>query len=187
MASLTELREAGVVRQHWDLTCGAAAVATLLTYQLNHPVSEREVTLAMLRQTSPQLVRQRLGFSLLDLKRYAAGQGFEATGYTGLEVADLARMAPLIVPIRPLGLNHFVVVRGRQGDRLLLADPAFGDRTMSVEAFEHQWANHIGFTVTDPKDPNPTNRMGAPGRLFLIPSDQALRASAAALEVRPRP
>jgi predicted double-glycine peptidase len=80
-----------------------------------------------------------------------------------------------------------VVLRGRDGDRLLLADPAFGDRTLPVETFKAQWANHIGFTVADPAEPNPPNRMGAPERLFLTPSDQALRAAAAAVEVRPRP
>ncbi len=187
VASLVELRQSGVVRQHWDLTCGAAAIATLLTYQLGRPISERQVTVAMLRQTRPQLVRMRLGFSLLDLKRYAAAQGLEATGYGQLELKDVVAMAPAIVPMRTLGFNHFVVLRGQRGDRVLLADPAFGDRTLSVEDFEAQWANHVGFTVVDPADPKPPNRMGAPARLFLTPSDQTLRAAAAAVEVRPRP
>ena len=105
VASLVELRQSGVVRQHWDLTCGAAAIATLLTYQLGRPISERQVTVAMLRQTRPQLVRMRLGFSLLDLKRYAAAQGLEATGYGQLELKDVVAMAPAIVPMRLGGLG----------------------------------------------------------------------------------
>ena len=59
--------------------------------------------------------------------------------------------------------------------------------TLPIETFKAQWANHIGFTVVDPSEPNPPNRMGAPERLFLTPSDQALRAAAAVVEVRPRP
>ncbi len=185
--SLSELRNSGVVRQHWDLTCGAAAIATLMTYQLGRPVTERQVTLDMLRRTSPLLVRMRLGFSLYDLKRYAASQGFEAAGYGGLGLDDVVGMAPDIVPLRTHGFSHFVVLRGRSGDHLLLADPAFGNRTMSLPAFEAQWANHLGFAVVDPKAPHPPNRMGAPDRLFLTPTDQALRMAAGAIEVRPRP
>ena len=187
VVSLIELRQAKVVRQQWDLTCGAAAIATLMTYQLNRPVSEREVTLAMLQRTSPLLVRLRLGFSLLDLKRYAATQGLEATGYGGLGLDDLVAMAPVIVPIRSHGFRHFVVLRGRSGDRLLLADPAFGNRTMSADTFEAQWANHLGFTVTDPSQPPPPNRMGAPARLFLTPTGQTLRTASALIDVRLRP
>jgi predicted double-glycine peptidase len=37
--SLMQLRNDRVVRQQWDLSCGAAVVATLLTYQLGAPVS----------------------------------------------------------------------------------------------------------------------------------------------------
>ena len=185
--SLIELRNMGVVRQHWDLTCGAAAIATLLTYQLRRPASERDVTLAMLRQTNPRLVRMRLGFSLLDLKRYASAQGLEATGYGGLSLDDVAGMAPAIVPLHTHGFSHFVVLRGRSGDHILLADPAFGNRTLSTDAFEAVWANHLGFTVVDPNDPHPPNRMGAPAQLFLTPDGQALRASAAQMDVRLRP
>jgi predicted double-glycine peptidase len=88
-----------VVRQQWELSCGAAAIATLFTYQLGRPVSERQVALAMLRGANPQLVRARLGFSLLDLNLFAATHGFAAAGFAELELADLDRMAPLIVPI----------------------------------------------------------------------------------------
>ena len=41
--SLQEIRHEGVVIQKWDTSCGAAALATVLTYSLNDPVSEREV------------------------------------------------------------------------------------------------------------------------------------------------
>jgi predicted double-glycine peptidase len=51
--SLKEIREAGVVIQKWDTSCGAAAMATVLTYHFNDPVSEREVANGLLRQPSP--------------------------------------------------------------------------------------------------------------------------------------
>jgi predicted double-glycine peptidase len=180
--SLIELRNDGVVRQHWDLTCGAAAIATLMTYQLGHPVSERQVAVTMLRKTNPVLVRMRLGFSLLDLKHYAAAEGFEASGYGALTLDDAARMAPIIVPIREHGFRHFVVLRGLSGDRVLLADPAFGNRSLTAAVFEAQWANHVGFAVVDPRDPHPPNRMGSAP--VLAPAGQALRAAITPISVK---
>jgi hypothetical protein len=185
--SLLELHNAGVVRQHWDLTCGAAAIATLLDGQFGRQVSERQVAVAMLRKTNPLLVRLRLGFSLLDLKRYAASQGLEAEGYSGLSLDEALARAPLIVPIRMHGFRHFVVLRGRDGERVLLADPAFGERTQTVWDFEADWANRIGFVLIDPNDPHAPNHMGAPARLVLAPGDQALRMVTAPMAIRPNP
>ena len=41
--SLLEMRHDNVVVQEWDLSCGAAALATILNYQYDDPVSEREI------------------------------------------------------------------------------------------------------------------------------------------------
>jgi uncharacterized protein len=166
--SLAEIRDEQVVRQQYDLSCGAAAIATLLTYQLNHPVTERQVLLAMLHRTSPALVRARLGFSFLDLKVYAASQGFGATGYGGMTLADLDAYAPAITPIRWHGFNHFVVYRGRRAGRVLIADPSFGNRTLSEHAFSSSWAGGLAFVVFTPAEPHAPNRMGAPAELFLV-------------------
>lgn len=178
--SLMQLRDDQVVRQQWDLSCGAAVVATLLTYQLGAPVTEREAALGMLRTGNAQLVRARLGFSLLDLKRFAASRGFEAAGYGQLSLDELAAMAPVVAPIRVFGFAHFVVVRGRIGDRLLLADPAFGNRTMPAQAFLDAWPSRIGFVIHPRGQPHPPNRLGAPAVLFALPPAAAVRAEQAA-------
>jgi predicted double-glycine peptidase len=179
--SLMQLRNDRVVRQQWDLSCGAAVVATLLTYQLGAPVTEREAALGMLRVGDARLVRARLGFSLLDLKRFAASRGFEADGFGDLTLDELVAMAPAVAPIRVFGFGHFVVVRGRMGDRLLLADPAFGNRTMTVDAFQAVWPSRIGFVIHRKGELHPPNRMGAPPQLFDLPSGQAIRSADAAM------
>ena len=179
--SLLELRDDRLVRQQWDLSCGAAVVATLLTYQLGAPVTERQAALGMLRAGDARLVRARLGFTLLDLKRFAAAQGFEAAGYGDLTLDDLVAMAPVVAPMRVFGFGHFVVVRGRQGDRLLIGDPAFGNRTIKVEDFMAAWPSHIGFVIFPRNEPHPPNRLGAPSDLFLAPSPAALRSAEAGL------
>jgi len=173
--SLIELRYDGVIRQQWDLSCGAAAIATLLTYQLGHPATEREVALAMLRRTSPNLVRMRLGFSLFDLKVYAATQGFGAAGYRDMSLDDLDKAAPAIVPMRLHRFRHFVVYRGRSAGRVLIADPSFGNRTLPERSFTRAWAGGIGFRLFDPAQPDAPNRMGAPSGLFIAPAMAARR------------
>jgi uncharacterized protein len=74
--SLLELRRRKVVVQKWDLSCGAAALATILRYQFNDPVPEKEIAQELMRRReyldNPLLVRERAGFSMLDLKRYVS-------------------------------------------------------------------------------------------------------------------
>src|SRR5688572_31642537 len=79
--SLLEIRQENVVVQQWDTSCGAAALATLLKYQHGLALSEKQIAEGMLRRTTPLKVKTRGGFSLLDLKRYADGQGLQGVGY----------------------------------------------------------------------------------------------------------
>jgi uncharacterized protein len=176
--SLLELRQDRVVIQQWDNSCGAAALTTVLRHQLGEPVTERQVAEGMLRRTDPLRVRHRGGFSLLDLKRYAEARGLAADGYGELTLDDLPALAPLIVPVRSRAGDHFVVVRGIEGGRVVLADPAFGNRTLPVAVFAATWKDGIGFVVTRPGEPL-VNRM-APGAADLVlPGATAVRAALA--------
>jgi uncharacterized protein len=148
--SLLELRTAGVVVQQWDISCGAAAVATVLTFAFDDPVTEEAAARAMLRQTDPLRVRTRGGFSLLDLKRFVEARGYAATGYRGLALEQLLRLGSPIVPIEELGNPHFVVVRGLRDDHIELADPAFGNRRMPVDDFLQAWPHGIAFSIRRP-------------------------------------
>ena len=65
----------------------------------------------------------RQGFSLLDLKRYVEQRGYAGIGYGKLRLEDLVAKAPLMVPVKLKGYNHFVIFRGMRGNRVLLADP----------------------------------------------------------------
>lgn len=146
--SLLEMRREGVVVQQWDTSCGAAALATVLTYGFKDPVSERAVAQAMLRRTDPLRVKVRGGFSLLDLKRFVEGRGYAAAGFRKVSLEELLAMQSPIVPIDEHGDPHFVVVRGLREGKLDVADPAFGNRIMSVERFTAAWQDGIAFVVT---------------------------------------
>lgn len=147
VTSLLELRQANVVMQNWDISCGAAALATVLTYSLDHPVSEETIARAMLRHQAPERVQQRGGFSLLDLKRFAEQRGYRARAYRGLTMEHLRTLKSPIVPIQTHGYSHFVVVRGIDGDRVHIADPAFGNRRLPAAKFERAWLGGMGFIV----------------------------------------
>jgi predicted double-glycine peptidase len=166
--SMLELRQDGVVRQGWDLSCGAAALSTLLGRTLGDPVGEAEIVAALLRGADADRIRARGGFSLLDLKRYAVARGYAAAGYGGLDLATLAALGPAIVPTEGRAGPHFVVYRGVTRGRVVLSDPAYGERTLPLESFEALWTPRVAFVVARPGQgaPPPT-----PGNL----SDEALR------------
>jgi predicted double-glycine peptidase len=159
--TLLEMRRENVVIQKWDISCGAAALGTLLNHQHGDMVSEREIAAELMKrseyQENPELVKLRMGFSLLDLKRYVDDRGYAGVGFGKLTLDDLEQKAPIMVVLQIHGYNHFVVFRGRYGNRVLLADPAWGNRTMSIERFMDVWSDfptlgRIGLTVeqTDP-------------------------------------
>lgn len=147
VSSFLELRHRNVVLQRWDLSCGAASLSTLLAYQHQDPVPEREIAEAMLKAGDPDRIRTHLGFSLLDLKRYVQARGYLGEGYGQLGLPDLAELAPAITPIRVSAYDHFVVFRGFAKGRAVLADSAYGNRTMLAEGFRKVWRGQIGFVV----------------------------------------
>ena len=182
--SLLEMRRENVIVQNFDLSCGAAALATLLTYQHGDPVSEREVAEGLIRReeylAGPEVVRRRQGFSLLDLKRYVGQRGYKGVGYGGLGFEDLVELAPIMLPVNFNGYNHFVIFRGVVGDRVLLADPAYGNRTMPIERFEDSWleypkAGKVGFAVARRDGATPSNWLAPRSGDFLTPPDAVLR------------
>lgn len=173
--SLYEIRTERVVIQEWDLSCGAAALATLLRFQHGDPVTEREIAVSMMSKpryiNNPVLVQLRNGFSLLDLKEYVDARGYQGIGFGGLELGDLVARAPIMVPIERAGYNHFVVFRGVSGKRVLLADPSFGTFTMPISRFQRVWLDlpalgRVGFVVA-----HRDGRIAAPGNLAPRPEE----------------
>jgi predicted double-glycine peptidase len=143
VVSLLEARQAGVVIQRYDISCGAAAEATLLHLKFNDNVTERQVALVLIDRPeylrNPMIVRAREGFSLLDLKRFADRRGYQGEGLGQMTLSDLTDVAPAIVPLRLHGYDHFVVFRGIADGRAVLADPAYGNRAMKLDRFMDAW------------------------------------------------
>jgi predicted double-glycine peptidase len=139
--TLKGLRDKYVVKQQLDFSCGAAALATLMTYYYGDATSEAEILqllIAQLTKDERELKVSR-GFSLLDLKRAAEAKGFQAAGFK-LTAEQLTKLvAPVIVFVQPLGYKHFAVLRGIDRGRVFLADPARGNLRMSIGRFLSEW------------------------------------------------
>lgn len=172
--SVIEKRHHNVVLQQWELSCAAAALATILRYQYGDPVTERSVALGLIDRreyiANPDLVRLRQGFSLLDMKRFVDALGYEGRGLGQLAFPDLLERAPIIVPVNLQGFPHFVVFRGATENEVLLADPAFGNLTMSTRKFVNGWIEYrdigrVGFVVMN------EGALAPPGRLSARASD----------------
>jgi len=146
--SLLEMRHAGVVIQKWDKSCGSAALSTLMTYYLGIPFDETTIISDMVRHGDPLRVRERGGFSLLDLKRFAQRHGYRSDGYGHLSLKELTDFnLPAIVPIRERGYDHFIIFAGLRGDRVIIADPAYGNASLTRNQFMQLWQNGIALFV----------------------------------------
>jgi uncharacterized protein len=141
--SLEAMRYEGVVRQQHDLSCGAAALATLFKHYYGDPVSEAELIEDAIRIGDAEKIRNT-GFSMLELKRVGEQRGYVVEAYRILNVDALRKVdVPLLTLVSTRGYEHFVLIKAVVGNRVLLADPAYGNRTLSVEQFEAEWGQVI--------------------------------------------
>lgn len=156
--TIRQMKTQYLVFQEYDFSCGAAVVSTLLTYYFGEPATEKEVIAGLFKRSNVKLVLQRRAFSLLDMKKFALAKGYKAVGYRmDFEfLADLSKKQPVIVPINIRNYDHFVIVKGIVGDRVVIADPALGNYTMRVGRFMPIWKGGIGFIL---KKLNPTGPM----------------------------
>lgn len=144
--SLKDLRDQDVVKQRFDFSCGAAALATLLRYGYAEDVTEADIMVELfdLPTEAEREERRRVGFSLLDLQRVAEARGYVAQGFR-LEADQLPLLGgPVIVFIEPRGYKHFAVLRGVRGNRAYLADPSRGQIRQPAYAFHDSWVQDDG-------------------------------------------
>ncbi|MEQ1559084.1 MAG: C39 family peptidase [Methyloglobulus sp.] len=143
-----ELRDQNVVKQQLDYSCGAAALATLISGYYGENTSEKELlellNARLSNMSDKEKSRKKLnGFSLLDLKLVAQQKGYKAAGFK-LTIDQLKQLsAPVIVFVLPMGYHHFAVLRSIVGDRVYLADPGRGNLRMSVARFADEYGGII--------------------------------------------
>jgi predicted double-glycine peptidase len=146
LRSMKDLRDTNVIKQQFDYSCGAAALATILRYGLGDNVTERDVLMQLFGLLSEEELQATLmqGFSLLHLQRVAQARGHQAEGFR-IEPRYLSQLSgPVIVFIQPRGYKHFAVLRGIKDDRVFLADPSLGNIRMPMYQFLESWLDASG-------------------------------------------
>lgn len=145
--SMVERRYLTVVRQQYDFSCGSAALATLLRYHYGDTQTEQSIFVGMWRDGDREQIR-RLGFSLLDMKRYLSARGLDSDGYKVTLQQIEATRVPGIALIDMNGYRHFVVIKGVENGQVLVGDPSLGIRLVETGKFQKMW-NEILFVIND--------------------------------------
>jgi predicted double-glycine peptidase len=150
------LRWEGIVRQRVDAGCGPASLATLYTHYLDLPVTEdamaRAVTAEALRRGRGRSDIQSRGYTLADLKRVADRQRMVTAAFRSTPEELVNLKIPVVTHVNIRGYGHFVVLRGLVGDRVVVADPNFGNLTLPIGQFRELWSG-VMLAVARPKDP----------------------------------
>ena len=164
VVSIREMRYKNIFSQKYDFSCGAASMATILKYGYGiEEIKEEEIAKDMIEKGDQQKIREK-GFSLLDMKKYAERQGFQANGYK-VKAENLSKLKiPVIVLMSTRGYSHFVVLKGIKDGKAYLGDPALGNRSVQIEEFKESW-DGVVFVVFKKTDKEIT-----------LPLDTALKA-----------
>jgi predicted double-glycine peptidase len=165
VTSLKDIKFQRTLRQQYDYSCGAAALATLLSHHYRTPTPEQNVFQQMYASGDQAKIHKE-GFSLLDMQRFLATRGFRADGFKLPIEKLIAEKLPAIVLITDRGFNHFVVIKGAEDGRILIGDPSTGNRVVSMKRFQEIWRNKILFVIHSHKDQvafnTPEDWRGAP-------------------------
>ena len=148
VTSMQGLKFRSVVRQRTDYSCGAAAIATLADYAYGRHLTEDQVIVGMLKVSNRKVVQQK-GFSMLDMARYLTRLGLHGAGYKVPPALLVKLRVPVVVLLDIQGYEHFVVLKGVANGRAYLADPALGNRSMSLRRFVKDW-DDVVFIVMGP-------------------------------------
>src|SRR5208337_4135766 len=140
--SYLAMRYEATVPQGQDFTCGAASLATVLTYYWGDRTTESDVLEALRgRYTKQEMQKKEVdGLSFEDLIYAAKRRGFDAQGGKVPEVELVNLQGPVIVRLKKSErFQHFVVLR-KVGDGVYyLSDPVVGQSTESYADFHAQY------------------------------------------------
>jgi len=130
VAPFSALKLKGTILQGFELSCGAAALATIMNLY-GEQIGEKQV----LDKAS---TTDMLSFS--EMAKISKEFGFNASGYK----IDTAIFESLKVPViaridNRENYSHFVVVMNHSGDFVSILDPSFGSYVQSKKEFFQWW------------------------------------------------
>lgn len=141
LKSWKEIRDYEVVKQQYDYSCGIASLATLLDNLYGENFTEADLLkeLKELKNFKENDKNPEQKYSFLDLKKIANQKGYKASGLA-LDFDNLKKLKiPVIVYIKPKGVDHFSVLKKIDGENVYLADPTWGNSKIRQEKFIEIW------------------------------------------------
>ena len=128
--SLSKLKTKHTIKQAYEESCGAAAMATLFRFY-GKDTNETEI-LGMVGKTDM--------LSFANLAEIAKSMGYQAQGYKiSREIFEKTKVPLLVLVVREADFPHFVVVINQSGDFVNVFDPSFGDYIASKKDFFSIW------------------------------------------------
>ncbi|MCL1047947.1 C39 family peptidase [Shewanella electrodiphila] len=125
------MRDAQVVKQDLDYSCGASSLSTILTHFYQQPVTEEQIL------TDMNLTSMMASFQ--DLAVVSQKYGFTAKGIaTNYDTLKKLKI-PAIVYLNHKRSDHFSVIKSINDTHIVLADSSWGNRTLTRSQFEAMW------------------------------------------------
>ncbi len=150
---LSEYKFRNIAKQQYDFSCGSAALATILRYQLGENFSEHQVIKGLMKYGDKEQIAQAQAFSLWDMKSFLEALGYSGEGYKAKNSERLDELKkpenwPCIIPVKLFDYKHFVVLKGVHKDHVFIADPWTGNSSFTLEKFLEMWDENIMFIVS---------------------------------------
>lgn len=124
-------RDAQIVKQDEDFSCGAASLATLLNGFYGLSLTEAQIL--------KDMNKNDMMANFDDMARVVNHYGFKAGG-VALSYEQLAKLTvPVVVYLQIRGEDHFSVLKGISATHVHLADPSLGNRIFSKAQFLTMW------------------------------------------------
>lgn len=129
--SWKQMRDAELVKQDLDYSCGSASLATILRSFYKRDITEKDIMDKM---------EQDGAASFTDLAEVLTSYGFKGVG-VALDFQQLKQLKiPAIVFLKYRDNEHFSVIKGIKEDGYVaLADPSWGNRQFTKQQFVSMW------------------------------------------------
>lgn len=130
-----------IIMQENDYSCGAAALATMMTYYFQNSVSELDILgdIEHLFNDDEKALIQSAGLSMTELGTIAQARGYQSAAIQ-LDPAALPDLpGPIIIFLRTNEYRHFAVLREVVDGKARIADPSRGNITLTIDELLRDW------------------------------------------------
>lgn len=156
LAPSTDMRHRGVVLQQSDWSCASASMSTLLAEKFAMTVPESALfdLIVMPLSETPEMLKR------IEVDGMSAGHLLQMARALGLKGQGVRRTLPGLIEAEPLPViaritephpeepgrlfQHWVVISGIAGERIMVRDPVRGNRRMPLYAFRAAWLDESG-------------------------------------------